>query len=125
MEKDVAGFAVLGAVVGAVLGFLFRPSVPFVGQLPYDVVITRGANLTGLDTLLRSTAEQSFNYIVIGAILGAVILGATKAMVSSNAAALATPPPLPGGQTDAFCTKCGKPLAPDVVFCGFCGTQRS
>ena len=60
MKKGgVVGFAMLGAVLGAVLGFLFRPSVPFVGQLPLDVVLTRGASLNGVDLVLGSTAEQS------------------------------------------------------------------
>src|SRR6266404_4872391 len=44
-----------GAFVGALLGFLFRPSVPFVGQLPLGHVITRGAYLNGVDVLLRSS----------------------------------------------------------------------
>lgn len=120
MGGNVAGFALLGAVAGSVLGFLFRPSVPFVGQLPFDVVMTRGENLTGLDTLLRSTAEQSFNYIVIGTILGAVILGTAKAMVSPRTSATS-----PASEGDAFCTKCGNPLPPDVAFCGACGTRRN
>jgi hypothetical protein len=29
--------------------------------LPFETGITRGANLTGLDTLLRGAAEASFN----------------------------------------------------------------
>src|SRR6266851_5346061 len=67
-----------GAFVGALLGFLFRPSVPFVGQLPLGVVLTRGVYLNGVDVLLRSSAETSFNYVIIGAILGAVIMAAAK-----------------------------------------------
>ena len=43
----------LGAAIGGFLGFLLRPSVPLVGPLPFETVITRGANLTGLDSLLR------------------------------------------------------------------------
>ena len=46
----------LGAAIGGFLGFLLRPSVPLVGPLPFETVITRGANLTGLDSLLRGVA---------------------------------------------------------------------
>lgn len=64
-------YVVGGAVIGGLLGFFFRPSVPFLGQLPMATVLTRGSNLTGLDMLLRGTAEQSFNYVLIGVIAGA------------------------------------------------------
>lgn len=67
--------AILGFFLGGLVGFLLRPSLPLIGQLPFQTVITRGSNLTGIDMLLKSTAEQSFNYLLIGAIVGAVILG--------------------------------------------------
>ncbi len=59
--------------MGGVLGFWFRPSVPFLGQLPLETVIARGENLRGLDVILKGVAEQSFNYVVMGVILGAVV----------------------------------------------------
>jgi len=40
------GGAILGGIVGAVLGFLLRPAAPLIGQLPIGVVLTRGAFLT-------------------------------------------------------------------------------
>ena len=64
---------VIGAILGAIVGYWFRPSVPFLGQLPLETVMTRGGSLQGLDVILRGVAEQSFNYIVIGAILGALV----------------------------------------------------
>lgn len=66
--------AILGAFLGGLVGFLLRPSLPLIGQLPFKTVITRGSNLTGLDVLLKSTAEQSFNYMLIGVVVGAVLL---------------------------------------------------
>lgn len=71
MNKSLP-LAVLGFFVGGCLGFLMRPAAMLVGQLPFGTVITRGSNLSGLDTLLVSTAEASFNYLMLGAILGAV-----------------------------------------------------
>jgi hypothetical protein len=70
-----SGAALLGLLAGAFVGFLLRPSVPFVGQLPFRVVVTRGANLTGVNTMLRPAAERSFNYMAAGGVIGAVVLG--------------------------------------------------
>jgi hypothetical protein len=62
-----------GVAVGGLVGFLVRPSVPLMGQLPFITVVTRGANLRGLDQLLTGYARTSFNYLVAGIIVGAVI----------------------------------------------------
>ena len=67
-----AGYYLAGLVIGALIGFLLRPSVPLLGQLPFSAVITRGASLQGVDVLAKSAAEQSFNYMLAGAILGVV-----------------------------------------------------
>lgn len=64
--------AVAGFFVGGFIGFLMRPSAFLVGQLPFAVVITRGASLTGLDQLLRPTAETSFNQMTAAAVVGAL-----------------------------------------------------
>jgi hypothetical protein len=65
--------ALAGLLIGGVVGFLLRPSVPLLGQLPFTTVITRGANLRGLDQLLLGYARSSFNYLVAGIVLGAVV----------------------------------------------------
>ena len=64
---------IVGILMGGVVGFLLRPSVPLMGQLPFGTVITRGANLRGLDQLLLGYARTSFNYVLAGLVLGAVI----------------------------------------------------
>lgn len=76
--------ALLGAVLGGLVGFLLRPSLPLIGQLPFSTVITRGSNLSGIDMLLKSTAEQSFNYMVIGVIVGAVVLALAAGMIGKQ-----------------------------------------
>lgn len=63
---------VVGAFVGGLIGFLLRPAAPIVGQLPLDAVITRGMDYRGLDQFLVSYAETSFNYLVVGLIIGGV-----------------------------------------------------
>lgn len=78
--------AILGAFLGGLVGFLLRPSLPLIGQLPFKTVITRGSNLTGLDVLLKSTAEQSFNYMVIGVIVGAVLLALAAGFIGKKKA---------------------------------------
>ena len=70
MNKMTTG--VLGLLGGALLGFLMRPSNMLIGQLPFGTVITRGANLKGMDELLVPLAQTSFNYLLVGALLGAV-----------------------------------------------------
>jgi len=70
MKKLMLG--VVGFFVGGCIGFLLRPSAFLVGQLPLETVIMRGSNLSGLDSLLISTAQTSFNYMLVGAILGAI-----------------------------------------------------
>lgn len=78
--------ALLGAILGGLVGFLLRPSLPLIGQLPFSTVITRGSNLSGIDMLLKSTAEQSFNYMVIGVIVGAVVLALAAGMIGKQKA---------------------------------------
>jgi hypothetical protein len=63
----------VGLLIGGVVGFLLRPSVPIMGQLPFSTVITRGANLHGLDQLLVGYARTSFNYLIGGMVVGVVI----------------------------------------------------
>jgi len=62
----------LGAILGGIVGYWFRPFVPLLRQLPFETVITRGGNLHGLDGILKGVAEQSFNYVVVGVIIGAL-----------------------------------------------------
>jgi hypothetical protein len=64
---------IAGVLIGSVLGFLLRPNVPVIGQLPFRTVITRGANLRGLDQLLLGYARTSFNYLIAGIVVGAVV----------------------------------------------------
>jgi hypothetical protein len=120
----VAGFAILGAVLGAILGFLLRPSAPFIGQLPLEDVISRGQNLTGLNVLLRSTAEQSFNDMVMGAILGAVVMALAQKLVPHHSTAAATGTPSSAPSPAEFCSKCGAGLGTDAGFCASCGARR-
>lgn len=66
------GLGLLGWALGGLIGFLLRPSAMLVGQLPFETVVSRGANLQGLDKILVPTAQMSFNIMVVGAIIGAV-----------------------------------------------------
>jgi small basic protein len=78
--------AIIGLLVGGVVGFLLRPNVPLMGQLPFTTVITRGSNLRGLDQLLLGYARSSFNYLVAGIIVGTLIgLIAAVALEKSQA----------------------------------------
>lgn len=65
---------VLGPLMGGMIGYLMRPSIFLIGQLPFSTVITRGAQLHGLDmALLVPTAQQSFNYLALGCLAGLAV----------------------------------------------------
>ena len=81
--------AAVGAFIGGLLGFLLRPAAPLIGQLDFGTVITRGSNLTGLERLLVPTAQTSFNYLLVGAILGAVA-GVVIGLMTSKSKSPAT-----------------------------------
>jgi hypothetical protein len=66
------GLTILGILIGGFLGFILRPSAPLVGQLPFVDVLGGGASYRGVDRLLVSTAQTSFNYMVAGAVIGAI-----------------------------------------------------
>ena len=75
MEKSngpMIGIGVAGFVIGGLIAFLTRPSAFLIGQLPFDAVISRGANLKGMDQMLVPLAQQSFNTMLIGAVIGGI-----------------------------------------------------
>lgn len=74
-------FCVVGGMLGGIIGYLTRPSALLVGQLPFGIVITGGAGLQGLDQLLAPVAQQSFNQMVTGAIVCAVLGGVVGAIL--------------------------------------------
>lgn len=69
----VVGLGIVGLLIGGFVAFLLRPAIPLIGkQLPFEHVITRGANLERIDQILAPLAQRSFNMMLAGAILGAV-----------------------------------------------------
>jgi len=75
---------ILGAFLGGTVGFLLRPAKTVVGQLPLATVITRGSKLTGLDVILKGEAETSFNYMVLGALIGMAVGWVVKLVLSKK-----------------------------------------
>lgn len=61
------------AFLGIILGFLFRPAIPIIGQLPFSVVITGGIDLHGIGEITRSYAQESLEYMIGSGIIGGVI----------------------------------------------------
>jgi hypothetical protein len=66
-------FLVAGPLIGGWFGFWLRPAVGFGKKLSFNTVMMRGANLQGVDAALVNTAETSFNRMLIGVALGAVL----------------------------------------------------
>jgi len=60
-----------GFLLGAGVGYLYRPSAFLAGQLPFQHVITRGASLKGFDQVYLEVAQRSFDYLLVGGFLGA------------------------------------------------------
>jgi hypothetical protein len=60
-----------GFLVGAWIGYLLRPSAFLVGQLPLEIVITGGTQLSGLDSILVPLARQSLGMLIAGGVIGA------------------------------------------------------
>jgi hypothetical protein len=74
---------IVGLITGGLLGFLYRPSALIIGQLPFSTVITRGANLKGVEQVLIPMAQSSFNHMVTIAIISAAI-GITLGLLLSR-----------------------------------------
>ena len=81
IDAPVWLFCVVGGLVGAIGGYLTRPSAFLVGQLPFETVITGGATLRGFDQLLVPVAQQSLNQMVTWAIVCAVLGGVAGAIL--------------------------------------------
>ena len=75
MEKSngpMVGIGIIGFFIGSFFGFMLRPST-FMGiRLPFEHVISRGAFLTGLNTMYVPLAQRSFSFSLAGAIIGAI-----------------------------------------------------
>jgi hypothetical protein len=80
---QVIRFGFYGAFIGSFIGYLLRPSAPLVGQLPLTTVLTRGSDLRGINQILIPLAQTSFNYIIVGIVLGWVI-GAIAGLLLSK-----------------------------------------
>jgi basic amino acid/polyamine antiporter, APA family len=65
-------YSAAGAIMGGFIAFLLRP-VLIGHQVGFQDIITRGANLKGVDELAIPLAQTSFNFLVAGAILGGLI----------------------------------------------------
>lgn len=64
---------IVGFLAGGLIGFLYRPSALIISQLPFSTVITRGANLKGVEQMLIPMAQTSFNNMMVAAVIGAAI----------------------------------------------------
>jgi len=84
MSRNAWIITVIGLILGASVGYFYRPPALFIGQLPFDVVITRGGNLKGLDQIYLEIAKTSFNYLLVGGIVGAIVGAITGMKITKN-----------------------------------------
>ena len=107
-------FATLGAVVGGTLGFLSRPSIPIIGRLPLDAVLTRASTYHGLASgYVHRVADRSLAILLLGAVLGALI-----GYLADRAADKV------GGGARA-CPYCAEQIKVQARICRFCGKEVS
>jgi hypothetical protein len=62
-----------GFLLGAGVGYYFRPPAFLVGQLPFRHVISRGTSLKGFDQVYLEVAQRSFDYLLVGGLIGAAL----------------------------------------------------
>lgn len=123
-SSSMIGFgAALGAagfVIGGLVGFVARPSVPMLGQLPFEYVIARGANLNGLDRMLAPLAQRSFDIMLMGAVLGAgvAVLGAVTLR-----AGLRVREATANDSEIKRCPSCAELVRLQAAKCRFCGYE--
>ena len=84
MSRSAWIITIIGLILGASVGYFYRPPAIFIGQLPFDVVITRGGNLKGLDQIYLEIAKTSFNYLLVGGIAGAIVGAITGMKITRN-----------------------------------------
>lgn len=84
MHARTAYWTAGGIFLGGLLGYALRPSVLLIGKLPFGIVITRGATLTGVDRILVDAAARSFNVLLAGAALGGLLGWGLAAMLAGN-----------------------------------------
>jgi ABC-type Fe3+ transport system permease subunit len=82
----------VGFFVGSLIGYLVRPSIPIIGQLPFESVVSRGSTLRGADQLFISVAQSSFNYLLFGGIVGGLVMGAIGYSISKSRSGVITVP---------------------------------
>ena len=74
-------FCVIGGFVGAIVGYLTRPSEEMAGQLPFQTVITGGESLRDFERMLVPLAQESVNHVLASVVVGAVLVGLAIAML--------------------------------------------
>ncbi len=84
MTKKAWTICLAGFIVGASIGYFYRPPAFLTGQLPFDVVITRGGTLKGFDQIHLDVAKKSFDYLLFGGIAGALLGAVAGARMSKS-----------------------------------------
>ena len=70
-NRSMGLMGLAGFLLGAGVGYIYRPPAFLAGQLPFRHVITRGASLKGFDQVYLEVAQRSFDYLLVGGLLGA------------------------------------------------------
>ena len=105
-------FAVIGAAVGGTLGFLARPSIPLIGRLPLDAVLTRASTYHGLASgYIHRVADRSLAILLLGIVVGGLV----------GYFADRTGEKIGGGVRT--CPYCAEQIRVQARICRFCGKE--
>ena len=120
---------IAGAAIGSWIGFLLRPSVLMLGKLPFSAIVTRGSQFTGLDQILVPAAQASFNYVVVGAVLGGVatwgfsVWGRTMRSQSLQTLSMRPAAQPSSERQERPCPWCAEPILIQARVCKHCGRE--
>lgn len=92
------GPILIGGIIGGIVGFVMRPEVFLVGQLPLSIVLTAGTTLQGMDRMLASAAQKSFMFLLAGVAIGALLGAVIGRQLSPQQTAVAKPMPKSDGE---------------------------
>jgi hypothetical protein len=105
-------FGVAGAVIGGILGFLARPSIPIIGRLPLDAVLTRASTYHGLVSgYIHRVADRSLAILILGTVVGG-LLGYLADRAAERVG---------GGLRE--CPHCAEQIRAQARICRFCGNS--